>query len=315
VSDYHRFLGAASVEVLPYIGGPFVEAPDRRLRLAGSAEPGYWRFAVRGRTARPVEPAEPPDLSHLPVVRGYALSDYVVGPGGVAERLAIGPRDEPLPFAPLIVRRWPSGALLFDALDFESGVEEQVRAAYAQRRPIADVRGVPAALRAAYAYAILLRAARELGIPARPAEARMRLAELANGGESAARRLLTAAQAARTAQAEALAERRPEWIVARDAALARRLPANRQRAEERAAAALHAARAVLHGTRWLADGLLEVRYDYAGEQFVSIVDGETLRTVDAGICLDGHDETLTLESLPAVIREAMQTGQLHITAW
>jgi hypothetical protein len=103
--------------------------------------------------------------------------------------------------------------------------------------------------------------------------------------------------------------------VLRDVALARRLPADRHRAEERAAAALHAARAVLHGTRWLADGLLEVRYDYAGEQFVSIVDGATLRTVDAGFCLQGRDEVLTLESLPAVIREAMQTGQLHITAW
>jgi hypothetical protein len=181
--------------------------------------------------------------------------------------------------------------------------------------PIADVPGVPAALRAAYAYAVLRRTAAELGIPARPAEVRTRLAELADGGEAAARRLLTRADAQRAVDAQATARRRPDWMVTRDTALARRLPAERQRAEERAAAALHAAHAVLHGTRWLADGLLEVRYDYAGEQFVSIVEGTTLRITDAGFCLDGHDDLLTLESLPAVIREAIQTGQLNITAW
>ena len=93
------------------------------------------------------------------------------------------------------------------------------------------------------------------------------------------------------------------------------LPAERHRAEERAAAALYAAHAVLHGTRWLADGWLEVRYDYAGEQFVSMVDGASLRIVDAGFSLEGRDEDLTLESLPVVIREAMRTGRLHLTAW
>ena len=105
MSDYRRFLGAVTSEVLPYIGGPFVEAPERRLRLAGSIEPGYWRFEVRGRSAPPIEPSEPPDLSGLPAVRGYALSEYLIGAGGAAERLAIGPPDEPLPFAPLIARR------------------------------------------------------------------------------------------------------------------------------------------------------------------------------------------------------------------
>jgi hypothetical protein len=312
VTGYERFLGTVTTEVLPYLGGPFVEASDRRLRLAAPVAPGYWRFEVRGRNAYPTGPAEPPDLSGLPAVRGYAMSGYLVGAGGVARRLAIGPPDEPPAFAALIARRWPSGVLLFDAWDFESGVEDRVREAFAHRRPLAGIPGVPAPLRAAYGYAVLLRVATELGIPARPAEARTRLAELADEGEPAARRILTAAQSRRAAETE----HRPQWMMARDAALeARRPVAARQRAEERAAAALRAARAVLHGTRWLADGLLEVRYDYGGDTFMSIVDGQTLQVVDAGICLDGHDRVLTLESLPAVIREAVATGQLHITAW
>jgi hypothetical protein len=326
---YERFLGAVGTQVLPYVGGPFVEAGDRRLRLATPATPGWWRFEVRGRNAYPVEPADVPDLSGRPAVRGYALSGYLVGAGGVAFRLAIGPPDEPLAFSPLIARRWPSGVLLFEALDFESGVEDRVRQAYAQRRPLAGIPGVPAPLRAAYGYAVLLRTAAELGIPARPAEARTRLVELADEGEVAARRILLAADAHRAAEThrhrgaataqvpahEQLAPRPPEWMAARDAALARRASATRQRAEERAAAALHAGRAMLHGTRWLADGLLEVRYDCTGDTFVSIVDGDTLRVVDAGFCLQGHDDRLTLESLPVVIREAVETDQLHITAW
>jgi hypothetical protein len=122
VSGYERFLGAVSTEVLPYFGGPFVDATDRRLRLAGTIEPGYWRFELRGRTARALEPAEAPDLSGLPLVRGYTVDTYLVGAGGIAELLSIPPPDEPLPFTPVLARRWPSGPLLFDGYDFSTGV-------------------------------------------------------------------------------------------------------------------------------------------------------------------------------------------------
>jgi hypothetical protein len=312
VTDYRRFLGAWTEETWPYFGGPFVETPNRRLRLSGSVEPGYWRFAVTGRVARPVDPAEAPDLSHLPAVRGHAVAGYVATTGGIAERLALGPPDEPLPFAPVVARRWPSGELLFDAWDFESGVEEQAREAYESGGTLADVKGTPAALRAAFGYAVLLRTAEEEGVPARPAEARAHLAALADEGPPAARRILGRLRAER--QAERAARRtRPGEPVTHPAALRGR-PAF-ESAEVRAAEALHAARAGVRGLRWLADGMLEVRYDLEGERFVSIVEATTLRVVDAGICLSGHDRDLTLESLPSAIREAARTGQLNITAW
>ena len=326
MTDYRRFLGTSTEETWPYFGGPFVEAPHRRLRLAGSVEPGYWRFAVTGRVARPVDPAEAPDLSHLPAVRGHAVAGYLVAAGGVAERLALGPPDEPLPFAPLAARRWPSGELLFDAWDFESGVEERVREAYESGGTLADVKGAPAALRAAFGYAVLLRTAEEEGVPARPAEARAHLAALADEGRPAARRVLAwlaaereherrlvsgpAAPGLTSAASEARGARRE------GGAEGARGPARAERAQtSRAAEALHAARAGVRGLRWLADGMLEVRYDLEGERFVSIVEGATLRVVDAGICLSGHDRDLTLESLPSAIREAARTGQLNITAW
>jgi hypothetical protein len=104
-----------------------------------------------------------------------------------------------------------------------------------------------------------------------------------------------------------------QWRRRRDEAFARR--GQPSGALDRAAAALHAAAAVLRSTRWLADGLLEVRYDYLDDQFVSIVDANTLQVVDAGICLAGEDRRVTLESLPGVIAEAARTGRLEVTAW
>jgi hypothetical protein len=328
VTDYRRFLGASAEESWPYFGGPYVETGNRRLRLAEPAEPGYWRFAVTGRSARRLGPAEPPDLTHLPAVRGHALSVaaagvYVTGAGGAAERLAIAGPDQPLLFAPVLARRWPTGELLFDAWDFETGVEDETRRAYEGGGTLAAVKGASAALRAAFGYAVFLRTAEAEGIRVRPAEARADLAALADEGEAAARRLLARLVAEReqdrhAAPGPAVPVLTSEERARREgSAEGARGPARAERAqaELRAADALYAARAGVRGMRWLADGLLEIRYDLEGERFVSIVDGSSLRVVDAGICLSGHDRDLTLESLPSAIREALGTGQLNITAW
>lgn len=44
-----------------------------------------------------------------------------------------------------------------------------------------------------------------------------------------------------------------------------------------------------------------------------MVAADSLNVLDAGICLDGADGALTLESLPGVIREAVETGALVVT--
>jgi hypothetical protein len=171
MTDYRRFLKQeAETMVLPYLGGPYVDARDRRLRASGATSTGYWRFEVSGRTATAVEPADPPDLSDLPAVRGYWVAGYLVGERAVAYRLAMGPGaagtassglrsagsaatgatredgasegpaarargasaiySDPMRFAPVIARRWPGGALLYDTEDFETGVEDRVRAVF-----------------------------------------------------------------------------------------------------------------------------------------------------------------------------------------
>ena len=55
-----------------------------------------------------------------------------------------------------------------------------------------------------------------------------------------------------------------------------------------------------------------VRYRVAGRRFECIIDTESLQIMDAGICLDGTDEELNLSSLPSAVREAIESGQLHV---
>jgi hypothetical protein len=55
-----------------------------------------------------------------------------------------------------------------------------------------------------------------------------------------------------------------------------------------------------------------VRYRVAGGRFECVIDTESLQIMDAGICLSGTDEELNLSSLPSAVREAIDSGQLHV---
>jgi hypothetical protein len=88
-------------------------------------------------------------------------------------------------------------------------------------------------------------------------------------------------------------------------------------AEERAEAALEAAGARMTSVRRMYGNQIEVTYRFMGERFITLCDAITLNVWDSGICL-GHgaargDRELTLESLPAVIREAIESEVLVIT--
>jgi hypothetical protein len=55
-----------------------------------------------------------------------------------------------------------------------------------------------------------------------------------------------------------------------------------------------------------------VRYRLAGRPFECIIDTVSLQILEAGICLSGADEELNLSSLPSAVREAINSGQLHV---
>jgi hypothetical protein len=290
-------------EVLPYLGGPWIDARARRLRITHRVEPGFWRCTISGRDAEPIERVAAPDLADLPAVRGHTFSEYVVQTGGHAELFALAPDEQPMPFSPVTARRWPTGDVIFESLEFETEAEEAVRRAFEDHASIDGVKGVPSSLRAAFGYAVVQRVADARAIPVAPVEVRHAVGRLADGGDAVANELLE----------QIVLERRRATLRDRVQPAGRTRAAEPEDVEARAELALLAAGAAPLSTRHLADGLIEVRYRFAGERFVSIVDAATLQVVNAGICLDGSDRLITLESLPGVIREAIRDDVIVIT--
>ena len=88
----------------------------------------------------------------------------------------------------------------------------------------------------------------------------------------------------------------------------------KETAEERVWAALEKAGATFESSRHVRNTQLEVVFAFMGERFICLVDEDTLQVLDSGICL-GHppaDRELTIDSLPAVIKEAIETDRLVI---
>ncbi len=325
--DYRKFLGQHAQLVLPYLGGEAVDARDRRLRLPQPpAAPGWYRFTVKGRVATADGPADPPELGDLPLVRGHWLDGRLVRDGGAAELLLLPPDDEPALFSVVRARRWPSGDLIFEGLDFETEVEGAAREKLAAGGTLSHVKGVPATLRTAFAYALLGKASGETGVRYAPAEVRARVLEVAEGGPPAAlaalRALETEREQARREMAELEARRAAETArlqaqQAREAELERRAARVReQRATivERASLALETAGARVEAARVINGDQVEAIYRFQGERFISVADALSLQVIDSGICL-GHpprDELITLDSLPGVIQEAIDDGALVI---
>jgi hypothetical protein len=306
--DYRKFLQKTETMVLPYLGGGTVVAPSRRLRVAHEVPAGWWRFSVAGRVATPVELAEPEDLSRLPSARGHIVSQWLFTGGRSPEWIHLVPDDQPPELAPVRARKWHSGDLLFEVLDFEGDVEDNARKALEAEQPLGDAKGITPGLRAAFGFALLARVARRLGVPVSPIEAHAGGLAVADGGVPAAHAIVMSLDAERRQQVlRAVADR------AAPLAVHRVRNANAQNAAERAEAALQAAGARPLSTRNAGDDRIEVTFQFMGERFIAVADAISLQIIDAGVCLAGADQEVTLESLPSVIREAIETDVLVIT--
>jgi hypothetical protein len=254
------------------------------------------------------------------------VGERLVREGSIAERVLFLPAEEPLRLSPCRARRWHSGELLFEVIDFESEAEEAARRALEEDTSLAQIKGVPATLRAAFAFAVLEAESRRIGIPAVPAELRPHLVRVAELGRPEAERALRALAAERVLAEREMVELRQRRDLVQRAQQAieeqQRLAAQpgRQRrggeldAVARAEMALEAAGARMRSARGLGNGNLEVIFTFMDERFISVVNMATLQVVDSGICL-GHpprDDLVTLESLPSVIKEAIDTDRLVI---
>ena len=264
MADWRKLLGKKEGAVLPWLGGARVRMKDREVRVAERPDKaGWYRFEVEGRNAKALAPAEPA-LEGLPKVKGHIAYETLFPPNAPPERIALMPDDEPALFASCTCRRWHNGALVVGELDFEGESEEEVRRAFADKKTLEWVPGVPSTLRAAFAWATMRRTSIALGIPCSPREAWPHTAEIAEGGEDAVEEVLR-----RLAELRAGRELRVGGRVLRIgrvlARIAHRPEATLANAEDRAYAALDAAGARVTQVRKLAGGQqLEVHYDFAG---------------------------------------------------
>lgn len=307
--DYRRFLSKVEERVLPHFGGRTLTAPDRRLRLREPVAAGWYLWRTEGRAAAPLGPAEPDleGLEGLARVRGHLLGARLVGEDARPSELFFLPDDEPPAFAPATARRWTSGELIFEGLELEAEAEEAARQALEDGRSLADVRGAPASLRAAFAFALAERAAAALGVGLSPLEVRAQAATIAEGGPEAALEVVRALEARRQAYRAA----RPSPA----AGALRPGPRGDVDDAERVEAALVGADARLLRLRRRGGDQLEVTFRFLGARYQALVAADTLRVIDAGICLSGEDDRLGLDALPGVIREAIETDALHVTRW
>ena len=297
--------------VYPWTGGREVRASGRTFQLKGKSpvEHGWYTFAVTGgRTATLKGPADvsPDDLfSKGKVVRGYLIADRVLPDNtkAVFSPADIALQTEPVAFvepglerfARIRAGRWEDGRLIYIGQEFPLGPEDAVTAAYQDRKAsVTDIPHVTPALNLAFAF------------------------ESWNRAEAARLR----EEAARLAREEE-ARREQE---ARRANLVRQLGDGQGRREMAVVDFEAAARAALRvGGAELLDwrdsrtvNEVVVQFRYQDRRFECVANKLTRRIIDSGICLVNHatgergDTKFTLESLPAVIGEAIRAHKLVV---
>lgn len=296
----------------PWTGGRNFRSVDRAFVVKGKlpTEPGWHTFSVDGsRQARWKGPATDVDVDALfdgsRLFRGYLAADrFIADDARVSfDPTQIGDVGEPVwlvepgldRFARVRVGRWSDGRLVYVGQEFPLGPEDEARNAYMDRKAdLADVKGVTPALQFAFCFetwnrAELVRLREEAEKLVREEDARRTLAERRaqlekQVGTGEGRRLLAAVDFEGACRA-ALRISGAEFLDYRDSRVA---------------------------------GEAVVHFRFRDRRWECVVTKSTLRIVDAGVCLIDHatgrrdDNLLTLESLPAVLSEAIDTGRLVV---
>jgi hypothetical protein len=301
-----ELLSTNEIVTLPWLGGRALHDRDRTYRIAGElpAELGWHRFRVDGsRRATHVGEGELDlELADRGETRtGYLVEDRLLE-DGVAVRNDVAhvfAQGRPVflvepgldRFARVLVARQRDGKLVYVRQEMPLGPEPDVLAAYQDRTPIEAIPGVTPALHLAFLWHTLRR---------ERVEARRRAEE----------------QAAREA-AEREARQQAYRHAVGDAEARRRLAATDFEAAARAALAVGGAELLdVRMGHHRAERIVQFRFRQ--RRFECVVRHDTLRIVDSGICLIDHateergDQRFTLESLVAVIDEAIRTGRLVV---
>jgi hypothetical protein len=300
---------AGEEQILPWLGGRKVHGSGRTWRISGRLprELGWYRFQTAGsRKATLVGEAEPDDEygEGRTLVRGYLAGDRLIpDTAGVdPDPAKLFGQTETVHLVELGLDRFTRAVAVRDADDnlvylrqeFPEGPEFEVQAAYQDRlESVSHIKEVTPALDLAFRWESYQRLAAE--------ERRRELERLA--AEEAAR--LDAEEKLREAMKDA------------GTGAGRRALAQRDfHAAARAALAISGAE-LLDARQSRNRNQMVVQYRFRNRRLECEVHKDTLRVVEAGVCLDDHrgtrgDTYFTLESLPAVIGEAMDRRLLHV---
>lgn len=295
--------------VLPWVGGRELRTFDRVFDLVGKSPPeyGWHEFKVEGRRLRFLRAASTPSDPRFSSVRvGYLLGDRLITDD---IRLELDPSkiasiSEPVHliepgldrFSRISAGRiYEGGPLIFKSLEFPLGSESAVLDAYLAEAPSTfGIPGVAPALDTAFRFESWYRTE----------AARIRLEEQQRLEREEAERLRR--------------ERLAELVRQVGTAAGRRALARDDFAQAaRTALQIGGAEYLEHRASYHQDEMV-VRFRYANRRFECTCHVETLRIIDAGICLQDHDtgvkgdNLFTLESFPSVIQEAIDDDKLVV---
>jgi hypothetical protein len=305
---WNQLLSQQEEVVLPWMGGQTIHSAQRRFNLSTlPPEHGWHRFQVDGSRRAQWVAADlaPFDMEQgAALVRGYCIGDRVLSDdvavtadmqAAFAQSEKVWLMDPSLErFARVLAMRHRDGRLLYLRQEFPLGPEPYVQEAWQDRLPsVAQIPHVTPALDLAFRW---LTRQREVADARREALERRERAEAeAQARRDAAKLLLH--DAIRSGEARRRLKDFP--------------------AAARAALAVSGAELLDH-RQALAKGEMIVQFRFQARRFECVVAEKSLQIIDAGICLVDHstdergDSYFTLESLPAVIHEAMRRGVLVV---
>ena len=296
-------------QTLPWFGGRKIYYRNRSWDIKGRLPPEYGWYAFNasgGREAtlarrEPVDAPQDLEKGHK-LIRGYLVGDRLI-----SDNARVDPdpdklidQTEPVYLVEIGLERFTRavvvqlhGALVYLRQEFPQGPEDDVMAAYQDRlESLGHLQGVTPPLDLAFRW-----------ISQQRLQAEERERERARiRAEEERKRLLE----------ERMAEARKSIGTG---AGRRALALHDFPAAARAALAISGAE-LLDSRPSTTRGEMVVQYRFRARRLECVCD-MNLRIVDAGVCLTDHrghkgDTDLTLESLPVIIREALDTNRLHI---
>jgi hypothetical protein len=300
---WQDFLKKEETVALPWIGGSKITDGTRWFTLSKfPREHGWYNFRINGRKAEYINVAEPNNDCLKSCKSGYLIGNLILqdtAPSYI-EPSKIFKFAEKVHFVPSSIDKFvrvkvgkvdESSEYIYISEDFPLGPEELVLSAYLDNLPIDNISGLPSSLVATYNYEVWYRNELE-------------------------RRRLDAIRRAEEAERERAERERKERLFNQLGTGSGRREMARVDFGEAAKAAL-----AIGGAEYIdhrkSDNNYIVRFRLSNRRFECICNS-SLSIIDAGICLtdsysgEKGDDYFTLESLPMVIKQAIDLGVLHV---